>query len=101
MIEIKPELDEKRHGSFSLYEDNIKMGMMVISITDEVFTVYHTEVDEAAAGKGFAKLLLEEIVKYTREHNLKLKPLCPYVHAQFKKHPELYSDIWLKTQGEE
>jgi len=101
MTQIKLELDAKNHGGFNLYENDVKLGMMVVSLTDEILTVYHTEVDEAAAGRGFAKLLLDEVVKYTRDHNLKLKPLCPYVHAQFKKHPELYSDIWLKAQGEE
>src|SRR3954468_10779477 len=97
MTDIQLELDEKRHGSFNLLEDGKKIGMMVISVTDTVLTVYHTEIDASAEGKGYAKLLLDHLVNYSREHNLKVKPLCPYVHAQFKRHPELYTDIWLKA----
>ena len=34
------------------------------------------------------------MVTYAREHHLKVTPYCPYVHAQLKRHPEQYADIW-------
>jgi uncharacterized protein len=98
MTEIKLELDEKKHGAFNLYEDGNKIGEMVISLRDDKLTVYHTEIDSSAEGKGYAKLLLEDMVKYSRENNLKVIALCPYVHAQFKRHPDTYADIWLKQE---
>ena len=96
MTDIKLELDNKKHGAFYLYEDDKKMGEMVVSIRDNKLTVYHTEVDPAAAGKGFAGLLLAEMIKYVRDNNLIVVPLCPYVHGQFKKHPDTYQDIWFR-----
>ncbi|HET8752851.1 MAG TPA: N-acetyltransferase, partial [Salinimicrobium sp.] len=33
---------------------------------------------------------------YARNNDLKVIPLCPYVYAQFKKHPDEFSDIWKK-----
>lgn len=96
MTEIKLELDEKKHGAFNLYEDGSKIGEMVVSLRDNKLTVYHTEVDSSAEGKGYAKLLLEDMVKYSRENNMKVIALCPYVHAQFKRHPDDYADIWLQ-----
>jgi predicted GNAT family acetyltransferase len=33
---------------------------------------------------------------YARGHHLKVIPLCPFVNAQFKRHPEEYADIWEK-----
>lgn len=33
---------------------------------------------------------------YAREHELKVIPLCFYVYAQFKRHPEQYAGIWKK-----
>jgi len=34
------------------------------------------------------------MVDYARSYNLKVIALCPFVSAQFKKHPEQYADIW-------
>ncbi|MFP9114662.1 GNAT family N-acetyltransferase [Flavobacterium sp. RHBU_3] len=101
MIEIKLELDERQHGVFNLYEADEKLGEMVISIKDSVLTLYHTGVEEKAAGKGFAGQLLATMVTYVRNNNLMVRALCPYVHAQFKTHPEMYNDIWLKSEGDE
>lgn len=97
MTEIKLELDERRHGAFNLYDEGEKTGEMVLAIKENVLSVYHTEVAEKVAGKGYAKQLLDTMVSYVRENNLVVRPLCPYVHAQFKKHPDEYNDIWLKT----
>jgi predicted GNAT family acetyltransferase len=94
MTEIKLELNERKHGAFNLYEDGIRIGEMVVSISGPALTVYHTEVDQAQEGKGFARQLLEKMVAYARENGLKVIPLCPYVHAQFRHHPEAYTDIW-------
>lgn len=96
MATIKLELDAKQHGAFNLFEDDTKIGEMVVSVKDAALTVYHTEVDENQSGKGYAKQLLDIMVAYARENNLKVIPLCPYVHAQFKRHPDEYNDIWLK-----
>ncbi|PKB18812.1 GNAT family N-acetyltransferase [Flavobacterium sp. 5] len=96
MERIKLELNEKREGAFNLYIDDKKLGEMVISITNNLLTVYHTEVAPEAEGKGYAKKLLDEMTAYVRANNLKVVPLCPYVHAQFKRHPDEYQDIWKK-----
>ncbi|KQM43897.1 GNAT family N-acetyltransferase [Chryseobacterium sp. Leaf201] len=83
-------------GEVQLFSDDNKAGKMDISVIGEKLTVYHTEVDPAYEGKGFAKLLLGQLVSYARENNLKIVPLCPYVHGQFKRHPEEYNDIWFR-----
>jgi len=98
MATIKLELDEKQHGAFNLYDEASKIGEMVIGIKNNVLTVYHTEVDENQSGKGYAKLLLDEMVSYTRKNKLMVRPLCVYVLGQFKRHPEEYADIWLKEE---
>ncbi len=85
-------------GEVQLFSDDHKAGKMDISVIGHKLTVYHTEVNEEYAGKGFAKLLLDKLVSYARENDLKIVPLCPYVHAQFKHNPEEYNDVWLKEQ---
>ncbi|KUJ60812.1 acetyltransferase [Flavobacteriaceae bacterium CRH] len=96
MPEVKLKLDEKQHGGFQLIENDEKIGEMVLSISGTILTVYHTEVDEKFNGKGYAKLLLDAMVAYVREHKYTVKPLCPYVFAQFTRHPDDYADIWQK-----
>jgi len=98
MTEIKLELNEKNHGAFNLYEDGKKLGEMVISVAGSLLTVYHTEVAAEAEGKGYAKLLLDAMTAHARENKLMVLPLCPYVHAQFKRHPDEYNDIWQKNE---
>ena len=71
---------------------------MIISISGKELTVYHTEVVPEAEGKGLAKKLLDAMVSYAREHKMKVIPLCPYVHAQFKRHPDEYKDVYSADQ---
>jgi predicted GNAT family acetyltransferase len=70
---------------------------MVVSISGSNLTVYHTEVSESLKGKGVSTQLLETMVQYVRDNNLKVIPLCPYVSVQFRRHPDKYNDIWNKA----
>ena len=94
MENIKLTLNEKRHGAFYLVENEELLGEMVVSISGKNLTVYHTEVAEKAEGRGLAKKLLTAMVDHARQNGLTVTPLCPYVHAQFKRHPEEYRDVW-------
>ena len=96
MSEIKLELEERGRGAFYLEQDGKKVGEMVIAVSGTALTVYHTEVDPELEGQGFAKKLLDKMVAYAREKKIKVIPLCEYVHAQFKRHPEEYADVWQK-----
>lgn len=82
------------YGEIQLFSDDKKAGKMDISIEDGKLTVYHTEVNPEYEGRGFAKILLEKLVATARERDLKIVPLCPYVHAQFRRHPDEYQDVW-------
>ncbi|MBC7827311.1 MAG: N-acetyltransferase [Chitinophagaceae bacterium] len=97
MDEIQLKLDGNGGGAFHIMEGDMLLGEMVIGIKENILTVYHTEVAEKAEGKGFAKQLLTAMVTYARNNNLKVTPLCPYVHLQFKRRPQEYADIWLRN----
>ena len=98
MDEVKLQLDDRNHGAFTISDDEGQLGEMVISVAGPNLTVYHTEVSEKAEGKGYAKKMLESMVDYARTKSLKVIPLCPYVHAQFKRHPDEYADVWNKER---
>lgn len=96
MEEIQLKLNEKNHGGFYIMEGEEQLGEMEISISDGKLTVYHTEVSPKLEGKGFSKKLLAAMVDYARKNDLKVVPLCPFVHLQFRRHPDEYADIWSK-----
>jgi len=94
MENTKVVLRKAPYGEVQLFSDGIKAGRMTMAISTEKLTVYHTEVKPEFKGHGFAKLLLDELVAYARDNNLKIVPLCPYVHSQFRRYPEKYKEIW-------
>jgi len=94
MDKVQLRLDEKGEGKFYIMNETEQVGEMVFAIKGDLLTVYHTEVLPQAEGKGLAKKLLAAMVEYVRSHHLKVIPLCPYVHLQFRQHPEEYADVW-------
>lgn len=98
MEKVEVVLSQNNFGEIQLYSDGIKAGEMAISVSNGLLTIYHTEVSEAYNGRGFAKILLDKAVSYARENGLMIVPLCPYVHAQFKRRPDDYQDIWYRGE---
>jgi len=96
MAEVQLSLNERQKGRFYIMEEGKQVAEMVVGIAGTHLTAYHTEVVKEAEGKGLAKLLFQEMVNYVRHNGLKVIPLCPYVLAQFQRHPEDYADIWEK-----
>ena len=97
MVEVKLNIQKEEPSAFELYDEGEKYGEMVFDIQGENLTVYHTEIDPEKEGKDYAKLLLDAMLNYVRVNHLKVIPLCPYVHLQFKRHEDLYGDIWNKV----
>ncbi|MGO4878892.1 GNAT family N-acetyltransferase [Pedobacter psychrotolerans] len=96
MAEVKFQHDGEEPAAFNLFDEDKKIGEMIVEILDGNLKVYHTEVDEDQEGKGYAKLLLAAMSNYARSNQLKVIPLCTYVATQFKRHPDEYQDIWNK-----
>lgn len=94
MPEIRLTINDTDPKSFDIYDENGKQGEMIFDIQGSDMTVFHTEVEPEVRDKGYAKLLLEAMVNYAREQQLRVIPMCIYVHTQFKRHPEAYADIW-------
>jgi predicted GNAT family acetyltransferase len=93
-MDVQLKLHDNGRGFFFIEKDGKQIGRMDIGVRNGNLTVYHTEVDPDHQGKGFSGALLNRMVNYARENNLKVIPLCEYVNAQFRRHPELYRDIW-------
>jgi uncharacterized protein len=48
----------------------------------------HTESPTSMRGTGVAMALVEHMIADARANQFKIIPICPYVRAQYKKHPE-------------
>ncbi len=54
----------------------------------ELISADHTEAPDSMRGKGVALALVEHMVAEARAAGFKIVPVCPYVLAESKKHPE-------------
>ncbi|MGA8203555.1 MAG: GNAT family N-acetyltransferase [Woeseiaceae bacterium] len=52
----------------------------------------HTGVDESLRGNGVGEALVERLVADARSEGFSIYPLCPFVKAQYGRHPE-WSDV--------
>lgn len=57
----------------------------------DAIALVHTEVPEALRGSGLAPALAKFALETARRENLRVIPICPYVQAYLKKHPEYQS----------
>ncbi|HEX8561818.1 MAG TPA: GNAT family N-acetyltransferase [Flavobacterium sp.] len=56
--------------------------------SEDVYKLVHTEVPQALEGKGVGKQLVTLTINHLRENNLKFVPLCSFVMALLRRHPE-------------
>jgi predicted GNAT family acetyltransferase len=94
MQEIQLVWQGDKNGAFVIEEDGKRLAEMVFGLEGKNLSVFHTEVAPELEGKGVAKMLLQRMVEYAREEGDKVLPFCPFVHAQFRRHPDQYADIW-------
>ena len=53
----------------------------------------HTEVAPGLQGQGIGRILLDQLLADARAEGFTIVPLCSYVNAQRKKHPE-WADLF-------
>jgi hypothetical protein len=53
-----------------------------------VITFVHTEVPKELAGRGVGSALARHVLEAARAEGLKVVPMCPFIAAWMKKHPE-------------
>ena len=86
-----PVISREVHGSKGRYV--IRQGGEVAELTYSITTpelviADHTEVPASFRGTGAGLALVTRLVEDARAEGFKIMPLCPFVNAQRKKHPE-------------
>jgi len=54
----------------------------------DTLIVDHTGTPPAYRGQGIAQLLVDRLIADARAEHFRIVPLCSYVAAQFRRHPE-------------
>lgn len=83
-------IDSGNKGIFQAKDNDIITGEMTYSWagTDKII-IDHTEVNPDFSGQGIGKLILMELVKFAREKQIKVLPLCPFAKSVFAKTEEI------------
>ena len=84
-------------GSKGRYEARVEghdgHGELTFSrMSPEKIIADHTGVDDSLRGLGVGKALVERLISDARSESFTIVPLCPFVLAQYRKHPE-WSDV--------
>lgn len=90
MFEIKKGANKFYIGDF---EENPVAEMTYVVSGEDNIIIDHTFVSDELGGQGVGKLLLKEVVDWSREENQKIIPLCPYAKAQMEKNEEYHDMI--------
>lgn len=80
-------------GRYLARKDGAEAQLTWSITTPHLIIADHTEVPEAFRGMGVGLALVERLVADARAEGVKIVPLCPFVNAQRKRHPE-WADVF-------
>jgi predicted GNAT family acetyltransferase len=79
-------------GAYVVSIDGERVGKAEYLIRDGRHVFFHTEVDDDHSGTGLASQLVQHALEDVRSQQGQIVPLCPYVSAYIRRHPE-YDDL--------
>ncbi|MEM1557770.1 MAG: GNAT family N-acetyltransferase [Thermoproteota archaeon] len=75
--------------SFYIPLPNSQRALLKYHLEEERIYVLSTYTPPEYRGMGLASRLMDEVVKFALEKNLKIVPICSYAQRYMDKHPEL------------
>ena len=84
--------DAPERSQYEITVDGVVAGYAAYQTHPGELTFIHTEVSDAFEGQGLGSTLARGALDDVRARGLKAVPLCPFIAAYIRRHPE-YSDI--------
>ena len=85
--------DNNAAHRYELLLDGELVGKLFYRTNDDVVTLIHTEVASHMEGRGLGDQLVAGALDDIRDRGLQIVPLCPFVNAYIRRHPEYGSLI--------
>jgi predicted GNAT family acetyltransferase len=82
-----PLIDNTEAKRYEMHIDGYVPIIEYIKAKDKIFLT-HTEVPKDLEGKGIGSKLVKAVLEDVERQELTLVPLCPFVAAYIKRHPE-------------
>ncbi|MGX2993423.1 GNAT family N-acetyltransferase [Streptomyces sp. JNUCC 64] len=82
---------DARHR-YEIHVEDGRAGLTAYRDRDDQRVFFHTEIDDAHAGRGLAGILVERALTDVRASGKRIVPVCPYVAKFLTKHRE-FADI--------
>ncbi|WP_028034746.1 GNAT family N-acetyltransferase [Chelativorans sp. J32] len=93
MSDLQIELQETgSKGRYVHAVDGEEAVMTFVRIGDKQVIIDHTEVPAHFRGQGVGEALVRRAVEDARNGGWKIRPLCPFAAAQFRRHSE-WADV--------
>ncbi|MDG4648252.1 GNAT family N-acetyltransferase [Roseibacterium sp. SDUM158017] len=80
-------------GRYVLAENGAEAELTYSILSPTHIIADHTGVPDAMRGSGAGLRLVERLVADARAEGVKITPLCPFVRAQLRRHPE-WADVF-------
>lgn len=87
MADIRKEISGSK-GRYVLEQDGEEAEMTFSIASPTLVIVDHTGVPDALRGTGAGRRLAQHIVSEARKDGFKIVPLCPFLNAERRKHPD-------------
>ncbi|MGZ2258596.1 GNAT family N-acetyltransferase [Roseobacter sp. A03A-229] len=89
---ISREVDGSK-GRYVLTHDGHEADLTYSILSAQTVIADHTAMPDALRGTGAGQALVVRLVDDARAEGFKIVPLCPFVNAQRRKHPE-WADVF-------
>jgi uncharacterized protein len=101
MDEVVETVDHPNRGRYELTVDSQFAGSISYAIHNGQIALIHTEIDSAYAGKHLGQRFVRSVLDDARVRRLRVRPMCPFVAAYIRSHPEYQDLVDVRIDGSE